>query len=117
MLRARFIGLAAPVDDLEDRRGLGRGPTRDPIEPALLVGAELARTLGDVEDDGRSRPVELVLEVRATRRHLLDDRVADIEDLQRALVHVETFMVEGHAAPSASSRRSCGSRIDTASTV
>jgi hypothetical protein len=45
--------------------------------------------------------------------HLLDDLVGEVEDFERALIYLEPLMIEGHAAPSTSSRRSCARRIDT----
>jgi hypothetical protein len=87
----------ATVEDVEDGRGLGRRPARDPIEALLLVFAELAGSLGGVEDDGRRRSVELILEMCATGRHELMDLVHEIEQVEGAVVDVELGMVESHA--------------------
>lgn len=80
--------------DVEDGGALGGGPAGDSIEAALLVRAELASSLRDVENDRGCGPVELVLEMGAPGGKLLEDGVALVEKLEGALIDVEAFVIE-----------------------
>jgi len=80
--------------DVEHGCRLGRRPTCDPIEACLLLGNELASTLGDVERNGGRGSLKLVGEVTASSRQLFDDLVGENDELDGALVNIEFFMVE-----------------------
>jgi hypothetical protein len=63
----------------------------------LLFGrAELTGTFGDVEDDGGSGSVELILEMGATRWHELVNQVELVKELEGTLIDVELGVIEGH---------------------
>lgn len=79
---------------MEDGACLGRRSSCDSVEAALLVRAELACALRDVQHDRGRRAVELVFEMGPALGQLLDDRVAEVEHLEGALIDVETFVIE-----------------------
>jgi hypothetical protein len=62
----------------------------------LLVLAELASALGDVEHDRGRSAVELVLEVSPAGRHRLVDLVDAVEQVQGAVVDIQLGVVERH---------------------
>jgi hypothetical protein len=93
---------------VEDRGELGSGPSGDPIEASFLVWAELASALRDIQNNGCSCAIELILEVSSPAGHGLDDGIAQVEDVQGALIDIEAFVIEGYAQLSVRAWRSCG---------
>ena len=87
--------LAAEAD-IEHRSRLGGGAHRRQVIATLVALGELASALRDVVHDRERRASELVGEVPAPARQLLDDFVGEIEEVERELLDVEAFVVERH---------------------
>jgi hypothetical protein len=64
----RLGDLATNPNDVEPGSDLRRRTASHSVEPSLLLGSELAGTLGDVRDDRSSRSVDLVSDMAPTRR-------------------------------------------------
>jgi hypothetical protein len=83
-----------PATNIENSRALRRGPSRDSIEPGLVLWAELARPFCDIQRDGESGPVELICDVSVAFWEVLDQQVGYYHEIKGLLVNRETFVIE-----------------------
>ena len=89
-------GQPAAQTDVEHGRALGGGASCGEVVASLITLRELASSFGDVVDDGERGARSLGGSVAAATGQVFDDLVREIEELQRDLIHVEAFVIEGH---------------------
>jgi len=80
--------------NVETRSRFGCRATGDTIESGFVSRGELSRTFSDIQDDGRSRTVELVCEICPTLGQVLDDVACSHQEVERDAIDIEPFMIE-----------------------
>ena len=96
---------ASDADDVEGSGTLQSGASCDSIEAAAIGDRILPGAFGDVERDRRRCASELIGEGGVSSWNRAYDVYHERDELERAAVHIETFVVE-HARLSAKRQQS-----------